>query len=292
MPRRWVKISAAAIAVLAYPMSLVGGPIVQATTQAESDTRVAGARANPSGTSNLNNSNASPSGQFTSSQISNAPATETNPDVADRLNVDYSNGKLTINARGARLSDIFLAFHKATGARISGPTGTEELVFENICGAPDEVIADLLNGSPLQYIVVFSPVHTSEIEELILSEREPSKLSPSTVQGVLSLQTSIPKGIEAVDSARVHDAENASSTRSVVPDSISAAVVTTNSGVPDGWKPAETAPSQTESGASSSSSDGSKSDSTDKQLNAAGQYLQEMYRLRQQLPPGSGPTPH
>jgi hypothetical protein len=210
------------------------------------------------------------------------------------LSVDYSNGRLSINARGARLSDVFQALHRSTGARISGPTSAEELVSANICGAPDEVIADLLNGSALQYIVVLSTIHTGEIEELILSEREALKPSPVAAQSAPSLQAApIPRGAEVLDSARARDADGASSARTAVPDSISAPVVTTNSGVSEGWKPVQTAPPPTDPGASASN-DTNKLDSTDnkQQLNPAGQYLQEMYRLRQQVPQGSEPTSH
>lgn len=210
------------------------------------------------------------------------------------LSVDYSNGRLSINARGARLSDVFQALHRSTGARISGPTSAEELVSANICGAPDEVIADLLNGSALQYIVVLSTIHTGEIEELILSEREALKPSPVAAQSAPSLQAApIPRGAEVLDSARARDADGASSARTAVPDSISAPVVTTNSGVSEGWKPVQTAPPPTDPGASASNNT-NKLDSTDnkQQLNPAGQYLQEMYRLRQQVPQGSEPTSH
>jgi hypothetical protein len=75
--------------------------------------------------------------------------------------VSYENGKLTIVAPNSTLGDILRAVRKQTGAEIEVPDAPERVVTHIGPGPAREVMAELLNGSRFNYILLGSPENTS-----------------------------------------------------------------------------------------------------------------------------------
>src|ERR1700687_5042983 len=71
--------------------------------------------------------------------------------------VSYQNGQLTIVAPNSTLGDILRAVRKQTGAEIEVPDAKERVVTHLGPAPAAEVMADLLNGSRFNYVLLGSP---------------------------------------------------------------------------------------------------------------------------------------
>ena len=90
--------------------------------------------------------------------------------------VTYANGKLTIIAKNAMLSDILEAVGEKTGAVIDVPEGaTERVVSELGPGPARDVIAALLNGSHFNYVMVGTETNPNSVARVILTAKSESK---------------------------------------------------------------------------------------------------------------------
>ncbi len=89
------------------------------------------------------------------------------------LEVSFQNGRLFISATKANLSEVLYAVHQRTGAEIAIPAGAEqEQVVGDIGPAPAaEVLAQLLNGSKFNFVIVNSPNNPRVLDSVILSSR-------------------------------------------------------------------------------------------------------------------------
>jgi hypothetical protein len=106
------------------------------------------------------------------------------------VNVRFANGRLEVHAHDATLSEVLFQIQKQTGAEIAIPAGTEqERVFVDAGPAPaSEVLAELLNGSSLNFVVVGSESDPNALRSVILSRRNgfaeyvPSYTPPPTAR--------------------------------------------------------------------------------------------------------------
>lgn len=104
--------------------------------------------------------------------------------------VRFANGQLEIHAHDSTLSEVLFQIQKQTGAEIAIPAGTEqERVFVDAGPAPaSEVLAELLNGSSLNFVVVGSESDPNVLRSVILSRRNgfaefvPSYAPPPTAR--------------------------------------------------------------------------------------------------------------
>jgi len=121
------------------------------------------------------------------------------------VRVRFANGQLEIHARNATLSEVLFQIQKQTGAEIAIPAGTEqERVAVDSGPAPaSEVLAELLNGSDLNFVVVGSEADPNSLRSVILS-RKSGVAQSGTAQYVPSYTppptaTNVPlDGIDAV----------------------------------------------------------------------------------------------
>ncbi|HEX3103079.1 MAG TPA: AMIN domain-containing protein [Terriglobales bacterium] len=130
------------------------------------------------------------------SDPSHAPVVKTiaasAPPPVKGVNVRFANGRLEIHAHGATLSEVLFQIQKQTGAEIAIPAGTEqERVFVDAGPAPaSEVLAELLNGSSLNFVVVGSESDPNALRSVILSRRNgfaeyvPSYTPPPTASNI------------------------------------------------------------------------------------------------------------
>ncbi len=82
--------------------------------------------------------------------------------------VSYQNGQLTIVSPNSTLGDILRAVKKQTGAEIEVPAATERVVTTLGPGPAREVIAELLNGSRFNYVLLGSPEDANALTRVVL----------------------------------------------------------------------------------------------------------------------------
>ncbi|HET9407591.1 MAG TPA: hypothetical protein VFO39_10165 [Candidatus Sulfotelmatobacter sp.] len=88
--------------------------------------------------------------------------------------VSYVNGQLTIVAPNSTLGDILRVVRKQTGAEIEIPSGATERVVTHLGPGPArEVVADLLNGSHFNYVLLGSAADMNQLTRVVLVPKSP-----------------------------------------------------------------------------------------------------------------------
>jgi hypothetical protein len=82
--------------------------------------------------------------------------------------VTFENNQLTIVARNSTLADVLRAVHKSTGADIEIPAAPERVVAHLGPGPARDVLADLLNGSRFNYVLLGAPGDESALSRVVL----------------------------------------------------------------------------------------------------------------------------
>lgn len=85
--------------------------------------------------------------------------------------VNFENGQLTIVAPNSTLGDILRAVRKQTGADIDVPEAKERVVTHLGPGPARDVIAELLNGSRFNYVLLGSPDDASILTRVVLVQK-------------------------------------------------------------------------------------------------------------------------
>ena len=94
--------------------------------------------------------------------------------------VSYQNKQLTIVAPNSTLADILRAVRKQTGAEIEIPPAPERVVTHLGPGPAREVIAELLNGSRFNYVLLGSPADDSSLTRVVLvAKTGPQDVTPN-----------------------------------------------------------------------------------------------------------------
>lgn len=93
---------------------------------------------------------------------------------AEPPRVSYQNGLLSISAQNATLSEILNEVHKQTGAAIDLPprVGNDRVVTQLGPGAPREVLAQLLNGTSFNYVMVGSLSDPNAVASVTLTVKQ------------------------------------------------------------------------------------------------------------------------
>jgi hypothetical protein len=93
--------------------------------------------------------------------------------------VSYQNAQLTIVAPNSTLGDILRAVRKQTGAEIEIPVATERVVTHLGPGPAREVVAELLNGSRFNYVLMGSSANDAALTRVVLVLKTgPDNVSP------------------------------------------------------------------------------------------------------------------
>ena len=93
--------------------------------------------------------------------------------------VSYQNSQLTIVAPNSTLADILRAVKKQTGAEIDVPAAPERVVTHLGPGPAREVLAELLNGSRFNYVLLGSSVDNAALARVVLVVKTgPDSVSP------------------------------------------------------------------------------------------------------------------
>jgi hypothetical protein len=97
--------------------------------------------------------------------------------------VSYQSGQLTINAPNSTLGDILRAVRKQTGADIDVPDARERVVTHLGPGPARQVIAELLNGSRFNYVMLGSPTDSSVLTRIVLVAKTPEPAGQNNAPG-------------------------------------------------------------------------------------------------------------
>ncbi|MFZ0798372.1 MAG: hypothetical protein WCA13_16770 [Terriglobales bacterium] len=87
--------------------------------------------------------------------------------------VTYRDGQLTIDAENSTLATVLQLVAEKTGAVIEVPpgSGTEHIFEHTGPGLANDVLEQLLNGSPFNFIIVSSPQHPNQPAQVLLTLR-------------------------------------------------------------------------------------------------------------------------
>jgi hypothetical protein len=97
--------------------------------------------------------------------------------------VTFKGGQLTITARNSTLGDVLNAVKQKTGAAVEMPPASSERVVGQFGpGAPRDVMAQLLNGSHYDYVLLGSPSDPGALNKVVLMARA-SGPEPAPPQG-------------------------------------------------------------------------------------------------------------
>ena len=92
--------------------------------------------------------------------------------------VSYQSGELSIVAHNSTLADVLRAVRKLTGAEMEvPPNATERVVADLGPGPAREVLAELLNGTHFNYVMVGSATDPAAVQSLMLT---PKSSAPET----------------------------------------------------------------------------------------------------------------
>ena len=86
--------------------------------------------------------------------------------------VSYQGGMLTIVAENSSMGDILREVHRSTGAAIDVPANANERVVTRIGPGPArDVLAELLNGSAFNYVMIGSATDPSSLASVMLTTK-------------------------------------------------------------------------------------------------------------------------
>lgn len=118
------------------------------------------------------------------------PTPEVTPEhgPASPPQVSLQSGQLTIVARNSTMSDVLNAVRQKTGANVDMPAGSGDRVVGQFGpGAPRDVMAQLLNGSHYDYVLLGSAADPHALNKIVLMAKsngpEPAPTAQANQQG-------------------------------------------------------------------------------------------------------------
>jgi len=103
--------------------------------------------------------------------------------------VTYQNAQLTIVAPNSTLGDILRAVRKQTGAEIEIPAAPDRVVTHLGPGPARAVVAELLNGSRFNYVLLGSPANDALLTRVVLvAKTGPENVGPPNDPSVAEQQ--------------------------------------------------------------------------------------------------------
>ena len=92
--------------------------------------------------------------------------------------VTFQNNQLTIVAPNSTLADILRAVRKQTGAEIEVPPAPERVVTHLGPGPARAIVAELLNGSRFNYVLLGSPADETMLTRVVLVAKSGPDVTP------------------------------------------------------------------------------------------------------------------
>jgi len=124
--------------------------------------------------------------------------------------VSYEGGLLTIVAPNSTLGDILRSVRKYTSAEIEIPSSATERVATSLGPAPArEVMAELLNGSRFNYILLGSPADANALVRVVLVAKTPDTPTPAANNAAPGAQVVNAGEVPEAEAAEDNSAEDA-----------------------------------------------------------------------------------
>jgi hypothetical protein len=117
------------------------------------------------------------------------------PTSQSQLRVEFHDGLLRIDAENATLRDTLKSVSARTGAEMQFPTGgMQERIFVHLGpAAPRDVVSQLLNGTPFNYLILSSVSEPTGMTRLILSRTSASSESAALSADAITANESGPQ---------------------------------------------------------------------------------------------------
>jgi len=227
--------------------------------------------------------------------------------------VSFRDGVLTVDSQNSKLSDILIAIHKLTGTEFDPMPEIADRTAVHLVGSPGDVVSGLLRGSSYGYVLISSAEDSTILQKVMLIAAEASSAAPTSAAGRMSASRQpappppAPEPVaEPEPAAPAPDAAAAASSTSAsaalpgaaspanpaaapaTKETASAATTATDDAPKDAPNPATqqgiVMPDPVQFAAQATPP---KADSSGQQpMSGAGQYMQELYKLRVQQQPG------
>jgi hypothetical protein len=99
--------------------------------------------------------------------------------------VNYKDGELSIEAHNSTLADVLKAVRQQTGAELEIPANASERVVADIGPGPArQVLAELLNGTHFNYVIVGSTTDPSAVQSIFLTSKSTAGPVESAATGI------------------------------------------------------------------------------------------------------------
>jgi hypothetical protein len=122
--------------------------------------------------------------------------------------ISYQGGQLAIVAHNSTLGDILRGVHAQTGAAVDVPANATERVVGHFGPGPArDVLAELLNGSHFNYVMLGSAANPDGLERVILTPRAGGPSQPAVAQYAQPPAPSSPPSIEPQEEAQEPNAD-------------------------------------------------------------------------------------
>lgn len=136
--------------------------------------------------------------------------------------VTYQDGQLTIVAPNSTLADILRAVRKLTGAEMDIPPNATERVVTNLGPGPAPgVVAELLNGSHFNYVLLGAPSDAKTLTRVVLVAKSgPDATAPGAgvVANAASPQQVVAQGApDAADADSADDSDDSADQNAAEP---------------------------------------------------------------------------
>ncbi len=124
--------------------------------------------------------------------------------------VTFRDNQLTIVAQNSTLADILRAVRKQTGAEIDVPSAPDRVVTNLGPGPARDVLADLLNGSRFNYVLLGAPGNEAVLTRVVLVQKQTTQ-QPAVAANTQEPQPGQPGNVQPPtpeqDQAQATDAE-------------------------------------------------------------------------------------
>jgi hypothetical protein len=200
--------------------------------------------------------------------------------------VTYSGGQLTISAANSTLADILSAVRTRLGARVDFPqTAAQERVAVQLGpGSPRDVLAQLLHGSPFDYILLGSDQDPRAVTDILITRRQ----AGTTAVAAAGAQNPAPRQAEPSGD---DDAENSEVATPAAPQPLAQPTPgqpvpgqPVNMAAPMQQNPEQNAPGNTQNAAPGNPQNNNQP-KTPEQLLQELQRMQQQEQQRRQKPP-------
>jgi hypothetical protein len=234
--------------------------------------------------------------------------------------VTFRDGVLTVDAQNSTLSDILKAIRTLVGAEFDPMPEVAERTVVHLSGSPNDVISGLLRGSAYGYVLISSQEDSSILQKVLLIAPEPvAGAKSAAVRAATSRPVPMPVPVfsepAAVPASPLPTSPAPASNETASPVAELATTATVNPENvatppkdPAAVSPTSFAQAQEILAATPLQQQGitlpdpvqfmeranqqnlANPDKTQQPMSSAGQYLQELYKLRVQQQPGQGAT--